>query len=239
MPVNRATTILFVLALVLFGCQDELLHSVDAQTAQEAVGVLADNGVEARKVPQGKERFAVVVPRGMTLESLQILRSRGLPRASERNATDARGIVPSAMEDHLLLQRDTAQGLRESLLAVPGVVDARINLSLPPTRGFRQGPAPEPRASAVVRWVGTSPPLAESDVQRIVAAAVPGLEASTVAVLLTGAHAPAQAAARIVQVGPIAVHERSAATARASFAALLLLVMFFGATTAYATSRRR
>lgn len=226
---KAAPAIVLLLALLAFGCSDELFAGLDEDTANEVVGALGEGGIDARKVEAGRGRFAVHVPTGTTLESIQILRVRGLPRAAQ-HAVPARSIVPSAAEEHLTLQRATAASLRESLLTIPGVVDARVNLSLPPTRTGRED-ASGPRASVVVRYTGTTSPVSEADVRRIVAGAIPRMDAAAVEVLLTPPAAAGPRTPKIVQVGPIAVHEQSADTALLSFTLLLGLSLSLGVTT--------
>ena len=71
-------------------------------------------------------------------------------------------------------------------------------------------------ASVLVRHRGATPPLPVSEVQRLVAGAVPGLVAEQVSVVMTPAPAPARLADRgLSQFGPIAVTRGSMTPLRA------------------------
>ncbi len=76
--------------------------------------------------------------------------------------------------------------------------------------------APPATASVLVRHRGATPPLAVSDVQRLVAGAVPGLAGDHVSVVMTPAPTPARIADRgLSQFGPIAVTKGSMTPLRA------------------------
>lgn len=228
---NLRIVVAFLLVFAC-GCQDELYHDLDEHSANQLVTTLQREGIHASK-SMDREGFIVRVPPGAAPVAMEVLESHGLPRAPIRGfETFYPGdtLVPTVGEEHAVLQYATSQELRRSLLAIDGVVDARVNLVLPPTPRFEEAAPPSGgRASVVIRWEGNEAPVTAEDVQRVIAGGVPGLASSDVEVLLTPT-SPTRESARpaLVQVGPITVLQSSLNTARLAFAVLLATVLALG-----------
>lgn len=138
------------------------------------------------------------------------------------------------------LERELARELEVTLRTAPGVEQARVHLTLPaPPPLVSPSPAPEAAKAFVLIQHGSSPsPWVEGQVQRLVAAAVPGLDAQRITVVQhLVPPEPASPGDRIetawVQVGPLRVEQKSARLLRvllgAGSAAGVLLVLLVGA----------
>jgi type III secretion protein J len=126
------------------------------------------------------------------------------------------GLIASRQTEHARLVIGTAGELERSLRDVAGVLSARVHLAVPSsdplTPGAEKAP---PSASVLVRHRGTSPPLSPSEVQRLVAGAVSGLEESRVAVVMHPVVSPPREASdTLVQMGPLSVSRSSMVSLR-------------------------
>jgi type III secretory pathway lipoprotein EscJ len=105
------------------------------------------------------------------------------------------------------------------------VVSVRVHLAVPPKDALdpTQQPSP-PSASVLVRHRGSTPPIAQAEVQRLVAGAVPGLTADHVSVVMTMAKTSALKADReLSRFGPITVTRASLSPLRLIVVAVVLL----------------
>jgi hypothetical protein len=138
---------------------------------------------------------------------------------------DCMGLLPSPA-DELHAQRLSVQAeVVAHLLALPGVERASVIIAdPPPTLPRFDDPTPAaPRKVSVI--LVASHPIAASDVQAVVAAAVPGVVPADVFLRLSVATATQPVLRR---VGPFEVAPASFAPLAATFATLLVLVAVLG-----------
>ena len=225
-----------LLAVLAVGCSSELHHNLSESQANEVVVSLEQAGIEADKSRDeiNKGRWVVSVPEGVRVHAWQTLQAQGLPRP-EVNGFGSffprEGLVPTAEEERVVMQFATAQELRQTLLAVDGVVDAHVNLVVPPRArlGLRgSAEPPKPRASVLIksrRRNDDTSPIAPTDIQRLVAGAVESLAADDVIVVISPVDTIGPAPElRVSSVGPVSVAEGNKLTLQL-FVALLMLVI--------------
>ena len=128
----------------------------------------------------------------------------------------AGSMVPSRLAEHARLLSGISGELEQSLQAVDGVVSARVHLAAPERARSTTPSRRKPSASVLIRHRGAAPPLATSDVQRLVAGAVPGLARD--GRLGGGEPRPGQRAPRRQGAAARRTHHRDA---RVAFAAAL------------------
>jgi type III secretion protein J len=239
-------------ALLMVGCEAELHHGLDEQGANAMIVALEQHGLEAKKAPDpaGEGMWMVMVPEGAKVEALRVLEAEGLPRPAVKGFGElypSGGLVPTAGEELVVLQYATAQELRGSLLRIDGVVDAHVNLVLPPrNKLLRPGEqAPAPRASVLVKYRMVAgqegAPLKAEHVRELVAGGVQDMKREDVAVILT----PAAQAARplgapvMARVGPVSVAPSSKRVLIALLGALVLVVLGLAGALGFVLMRRR
>jgi type III secretion protein J len=216
-------------ACLLSGCSVPVATALDEGDASEAVVALEKSGVPADKErdPEHEGRFRVLVSREEAATALRVLSEEGLPPPPTPGVLDALGkssLVPSRLAEHAKLVTGTGGELERSLRALDGVVSARVHLAVPPRDPLALGAeSPPATASVLIRHQGSRPPLVASEVQKLVAGAVPGLVPESVSVVMTPTPAPARAAEReLARLGPITVTRGSMTPLRALIAAMLL-----------------
>lgn len=215
-------------ALFATACSVEILHDIDEPQANTTLAVLQQAGVAAQKhrVASGsKASYTIEVPRGDAPRAWQLLRRHSLPRKKTPGLGEIFGsqssLVPSQTEQQALLRHALAGELTKTLQSIDGVRDARVHVVLPRRNPLAPPEArqPKPRAAVLLKVAGKAQ-LTVTQVQRLVAGSVEGLEASAVEVVLVPAlgTATATAPAALAGVGPFRV-------AAASRGALLLTLI--------------
>jgi type III secretion protein J len=240
------------LALVAGGCSSNVLHGIDERSANEALAALERAGIAADKVADdggglggGAPLYTVRVDRGEGARALELLRAAGLPRERRRGFAETYGqpsLIPSASEERARYLDALSGEIERTLEAVDGVVAARVHLvpaevdplGVEPAAaaGAPRGAA---RAAVLLKARAGRAPLAEADVQRLVAGSVPGLEPAAVAVVATAAAELPAPAEPLAALGPLRVTPGSRSLLIAALAvvlgvtAALALVLLFTA----------
>lgn len=238
----RAPAAVFLAGLAPFaafalGCATPVAAALDEPDANRVVVALDQAGIAAEKEadPQAEGKFKVMVPRDDAARALATMRDEELPRAKTKGVLDAadRGqLVPSQAAEHAQLVAGLAGDLEHTLLAVDGVLAARVHLNLPARDALRDAPHPKATASVLVEHRGTTPPLAPESIQKLVAGGAPGLAPNDVAVVFTARTSrPTAARSDLAHVGPITVARTSVLTLKGALAALVVLVLGFAAAT--------
>jgi type III secretion protein J len=207
---------LFACVILVTACSVPISAGLDEGDASQAVVALEKSGIAAEKEkdPDHENAYRVVVSRDDAASALGVLSQEGLPPRDAPGVLDALGrgsMVPSRLAEQAKLVAGTSGELERTLRAVDGVVSARVHLAVPPRDPLSLGEqAQSSSASVLLRHRGAAPPIPLSEVQRLVAGAVPGLEASGVSVVMT----PAPPRTRLVErelarFGPLTVTRSS------------------------------
>lgn len=208
--------------LLPLSCTTPVASNLPEAEANRAVVALEAHGVSADKErdPEAEGRFRVSVGRDEAAAAASVLTREAVPGPESPGILQSLGsgsMVPSRLAEHARLLSGISGELEQSLTEVDGVVSARVHLAAPersPLDGEQV--VSKPSASVLLRHRGATPPLASSEVQRLVAGAVPGLEPSAVAVVSSPAPASARPADReLRRVGPITVTRASLSPLRA------------------------
>jgi type III secretion protein J len=189
----RRGPLLLALLATTAGCgRDEILHGLDEGQANQVVVALDEGGVRAekRRDDAGEGTWRIEVPSGDAREAQRLLAERALPRRTPPGFGEVFGkgsIVPTPSEERALYLHALSGELARSVESIDGVSEARVHLALPPQDPMRADPAPPARAAVLVKArPGARPRLdpLTPGIQALVAGAVAGLEASSVAVVI-------------------------------------------------------
>jgi type III secretion protein J len=212
------------------GCTTAVASDLPESEANRAVVVLEERGVPAEKErdPETENRFRVTVPRDEAGAAAAVLAHESVPSRENPGVLQSLGsgsMVPSRLAEHARLLSGIGGELEQSLKAVDGVVSARVHLAAPERSPLELTEQPlKPSASVLIRHRGAAPPLAASEIQRLVAGAVPGLAAEAVSVVSSPApHSARPVERELRRVGPITVTRSSLSPLRAVAAGAVLL----------------
>lgn len=227
---SGASLLLLWLPLSIVGCTSSVASNLPENEANRAVVALETHGVSAEKErdPEAEGRFRVMVARDEAAAAASVLSQEAVPGHENAGILQSLGsgsMVPSRLAEHARLLSGISGELEQSLQAVDGVVSARVHLAAPEKGPLQADTAPsKPSASVLIRHRGASPPLATSEIQRLVAGAVPGLEPLAVSVVSSPAPSSARPADKeLRRVGPITVTRASLSPLRLVAAGALLL----------------
>src|SRR5205823_6052464 len=171
----------------------------------------------------------------------QVLRENELPRGRSQGfeVFGKGGLIPSRTEERALYQQALSGEITRMLRAYPGVIDARVLVSLPPERAFGTAAAAQrPTASVLVKHDAAAP-LKTTDLQSLVAGAVPGLDAKDVAVVATAARAAPANEAEMARLGPFVVAKGSYGGLQIALIAGAAAILVLGALVVFAALRLR
>jgi type III secretion protein J len=223
--------------LALAGCFSPVAAGLDEAEANRTVVALQASGIDARKEAEtgADGHFRVMVSDSEAGRALVTLTEEGLPRPKSTSLAEAVGknaLVPSVAAEQAELSAGLAGELEKSLGQLDGVVVARVHLNLPPQSPLRDRDKKDrATASVLLSYRGTTPPLTEAQVKKLVSSSVPELAADDVTVIAVAKAAKSPSAmAELARVGPLGVAPGSATPLRLMLGALVLLVGFLAAT---------
>jgi type III secretion protein J len=216
---------------VVLGCSAPIQQGLDETAANEMVTSLERGGIGASKNRDDDGAFSVTVAKGDVLAAMELVRSLGLPRGPRSGLHEVYkqpSLVPTPTEERARYADALTGEVARTLETVDGVVSARVHLVLPEIDPLAIDGKPRVAAQAAVLLKargGRPAPIAERDVQKLVAGSVPGLDLSAVAVVVTLApELPATSAASLVALGPLRTTEDSRGALVAILVAAFALV---------------
>lgn len=192
-----------LLLLCTAACRERIQHGLDERQANELQTVLAERGLDARKVPEAgkKPTWAIEVDEAQASDAVRILAELGLPRPVEETGCDVfggGGLIRSPVEEQLCRVRVLERGIEKTLQGVDGVLLARVHLMVPPPPRLGQAAAASAKASAMLR---TAPGQAarirqtQEQLRALIAGGVEGLSPEAVALMVDEAATRVEVAA--------------------------------------------
>jgi type III secretion protein J len=174
---------------VLAACSSPVAGGLDQPEADAVLAALGRAGMDANKEndSQNTGKFTITVAHDQALHALAVLDSEGLPRPNPAGILDTVGkgdLVPSPDSERATYAAGLSGEFEKTLEAVDGVLRARVHLNLPEPDPLRDAPAAKATASVLLTIRAGSNPIAEAEVQKIVAGGSPSLSASDVAVVM-------------------------------------------------------
>ena len=247
LPVSRSPRSLLALLVALAAgsaaCAVPVASGLSDDDANRVVVALERASVDTTKEPDpaAEGRSRVLVAREDAARATLTLREEELPPRAAPGVLETMGkgsLVPSTATEHAQYVSGISGELERTLIAIDGIVAARVHLSLPPPDplGGRGGLAPaKPTASVLVKHRGALSPVDPLAIQRLVAGAVSGLGENDVAVVMVARPASVGSVERqIVHVGPVGVTRGSVGALRLVAAASILLhLVLFGIAVAF------
>jgi len=217
------------IGVVAAACSVPVATNLDESDANQAVLLLDRSGVGADKErdPEHENRFRVSVTSADSSTAIGLLAQENLPPKASPGVLEALGsgsVVPSRLSEQARWTSGTSGDLERSLRTLEGVLSARVHLALPQRDALLAEEAPPGHASAsvLIRHRGKEPPLPATEVQRLVAGAVPGLAAEHVTVVLTPSPQQRSKEPELSRFGPLTLTHGSLATLKAAVACALL-----------------
>jgi type III secretion protein J len=135
LPLPRRWLAPLLCALLLSACQKDLLSSLSEADCNEALAVLLAAGVQADKEsPDNGKSWTLRVPDERVVQSLDLLRARGLPRSHYTTLGEMfkkDGLISTPAEERVRFVHGITQELSDTLSHMDGVITARVHVVLP------------------------------------------------------------------------------------------------------------
>lgn len=233
------------ICLALGGCSVPVAANLEEPDANQAVTMLEQASLSATKErdPEHEGRYRVTVLNADAANAIGLLARENLPPRSSPGVLEALGqggVIPSRLAEQARWTAGVAGDLERSLRSLDGVLSARVHLAIPVKESLDIDAEPQkPSASVLIRHRNVTPPIAASEVQRLVAGAVTGLSPEQVNVVMTPSPASPAASADAVHLGPLSVSRGAGAVLRASAALVVLLNLVLLAGILYLWTRLR
>lgn len=158
---NKLTKFLVISVLwLLSGCDNQvLLTELSQRQSNEVLAVLQENGVEGTRRKNGKLGNSINVARNDFVTAVDLLRLYNLPSKESVEIIQAfpgDSLVASPQAERSRLLSLIEQRLEQSLLSIPGVVNARVHVSYPLNSNNR---VKQPQqVSSLVTYAGNEDP---------------------------------------------------------------------------------
>ena len=244
-----ARWLLVAVVAMTAACSTNILHGIDERAANDATAALERAGIGAEKLPDegtasgSGASYTIRVAHGDGTRAVDLLAALGLPRDKRRGFAETYGqpsLIPTPSEERARYLDATAGEIERTLETVDGVVSARVHLVLEETDPLAVDAKPKSaaRAAVLLKARPGAAPIAASDVQKLVAGSVAGLDATAVSVVVTSAADPGEAtAAALAPLGPLRMSPGTRPLLVGAVVAVLLVLALL-ATLLLVTARR-
>lgn len=214
---GTAWVLTVALAATTAACSTNILHGIDERAANDATAALERAGIGAEKTPDegtssgGGAGYTIRVAHGDGTRAVDLLRALGLPHDKRRGFAETYGqpsLIPTPSEERARYLDATAGEIERTLETVDGVVSARVHLVLEENDPLAVDAKPKSpaRAAVLLKARPGATPISASDVQKLVAGSVAGLDANAVGVVMAPAADPNEAtAAELAPLGPLRI----------------------------------
>lgn len=171
--------VLFSLLLILSGCGEKvtLLAKLGEQDANEIIGALLSEGLDARKLTE-KDGVSVVIDIRDMSRAVIILKSAGLPNKSQANLGEVfkkEGIISTPLEERARYIYALSQELEFTLSQIDNVILSRVHVVLPERVAPGQPIQPSSAAIFIKHTPDLDPDVIDPRVRSLVASSIPGL----------------------------------------------------------------
>lgn len=189
--------------ILIASCQSNqsIVNSIDEREANEIVVYLASKGVEAQKVQAISTEvgggaataamYNIMVAADRSVDAMSILNRAGLPRRQGTNLLTLfakSGLMSSDREETIRYQAGLAEELKNTIRKIDGVLDADVQLSIPPADATAVPGSTPPKTTAAVyikhQGILEDPNShLEVKIKRLLSGSVNGLEFDNVSVI--------------------------------------------------------
>lgn len=142
---------------LLCGCDNQtLLTELSQRQSNEVLAVLQENGVEGTRRENGKQGNSIKVARSDFVTAVDLLHLYNLPSKDPIEIIQAfpeDSLVASPQAERSRLLSLIEQRLQQSLLSIPGVVNARVHVSYPLSQTKQQQ-----QISSLITYAGNEDP---------------------------------------------------------------------------------
>lgn len=184
-------------ALWFAGCANEIQHNLSESEANDIVVLLERNRITTIKEKEegGREvTWKISVPKAHMANAMFLLKENELPRPKNPGLEifNRGSLIPTATEERAMFLQALSGELARTLSSIEGVLDARVHVNIPQADDLAdRSERAEPSAAVLLKYRANvepgkktpAPPIAEEQVQALVARTIQDLKPSAVSVV--------------------------------------------------------
>ena len=187
--IGRTVGALALLA-ALAACNTELYSDLSEREANDMLGALLTEGIDAEKTGIGDGVFTITVANGDVQGALAVLDAQGLPKGSRESIGQVfakSGIVSSPFEERVRYIYALGEEVGQTIQQIDGVMVARVHIVMPEEPELGQELKPSSAAVFIKQKPGYDLDFLMPQVRRLVANAIEGVAYDDVTVVLVEA----------------------------------------------------
>lgn len=187
------TVMMIVSMIFVLGCSVKLHEDLTEEQVNEALVLLLEHGIDAKKVRKGNGKdksYEIWVSKVSAGEAWKIMKENDLPSQAETGIVEVYGkgsMVPTDTEEKALYLKALQGELIKTLKSIDGVISARVHIVIPDDALFEDDTKKVlPKASVFIKYrlrEDGSIPFKENEIRLLVAGAIKGLDANNVDVI--------------------------------------------------------
>lgn len=177
--------IVTVTIFIFTGCKEQIVHNLEEVDANRIVTTLHQAGMNSEKKVQADGRWSIAVESSAAMAALKLLDDRRVVKVTNRPSGIKGSVISSREAQKFEYERGLSQEIEQTLLSLPGFLEARVHLNLPtpdPLLGKVSGN--ESGTGSVLILSNGTPTLAQADVAKLVAGAS-GIAPDRISVLIS------------------------------------------------------
>jgi type III secretion protein J len=123
-----------LVCLLLAACQEDLQRGLNQKDANDIVVILAANGIEAKRAPDGATNFKITVDGNNISRATVVLKDTGYPRETFKSMAEifnGEGLIITPFEQKARMVFALGQELTRTITMIEGVTQARVHVVLP------------------------------------------------------------------------------------------------------------
>lgn len=135
------SSLIVLFSIGLAACKVELYSGLTESEANDMLGILLAEDIDAEKVPGKEQTIVLTVPKNQVALSINLLKMKGYPKekfATIKEVFPQEGLISSPTEEKARLVYALSQGLAETLTQIDGVITARVHVVLPETKSRKR-----------------------------------------------------------------------------------------------------
>ncbi|HEX4353445.1 MAG TPA: hypothetical protein VHZ95_11030 [Polyangiales bacterium] len=194
-----------------------LARGLRAEDADDIATALGRQGIAANKLEEDSgKHYRIEIGANSVEAAVAAMNARAASWPKTDDIDEDAPLVPTKSDQRLRVGRALGRELARSIELLPGVLRARVHVSLADTAASLADPvAPkigDASASVLLLLRAQLPAQISDQVRRLVAGAVPGLPAASIAIVESVRRETTTPCAPLVRVGPVSVSAASVDT---------------------------
>jgi type III secretion protein J len=123
--------LLLVVALVLTGCRETIVHDLEEREANRLMGRLNEAAMAVHKERQTDGKWSLSVPTSRSIEAIKRLAKERLLKTDKQTKPVAAGPLTSREDQKFRYERNLSREIETTLASIEGILEARVHLNIP------------------------------------------------------------------------------------------------------------